>query len=105
MLCFGPVARQASAVVDSYWNSDSVMQVSALKLSSTAADRGARERLTTQLMETPPLQRFPTAPQSWSTKLAALPARLHVGNSQVNARDASQRVQDVIFIAFPKEVC
>jgi hypothetical protein len=55
-------------------------------------------------METPSLQRFPTAPQSWSTKLAALPARLHVGNSQLNARDAWQRVQDVIFIEFPKEV-
>jgi putative cardiolipin synthase len=80
----GPVARQASAVFDLYWNSDWVLPVSALKLPTTQTDReAALARLSQQLAETPALERFPIPPQSWSTELAALRGRLHIGASRV----------------------
>jgi putative cardiolipin synthase len=77
VLGIGAVARQASAVFDSYWNSDWVMPVSALKLTTTQADREIRETLTKQLEEMSSLERFPVAPQSWKPELAALSGRLH----------------------------
>lgn len=86
VLCIGPVARQVSAVFDSYWNSDWVMPVSALKLSITQAERDAgRPKLTKWLTDTRSLERFPIAAQSWDAELAALPARLHIGTSQVKS--------------------
>ena len=82
----GPVARQASAVFDRYWNSEWVMPVSALKLPPPQADGGAsRQRLAQQLAEIPALARFPIPPQSWSRELAALRGRLHIGTSRVES--------------------
>ena len=80
----GPVARQASAVFDLYWNSDWVMPVSALRLQSSQADRDVgRAQLEKGLAEEPALERIPIAPQSWSAELAALRGRLHIGTSRV----------------------
>jgi len=84
VLGIGPVARQASAVFDLFWNSDWVMPISALKLETKQADiDAARATLVRQLMESPALERFPLAPQAWSAELAALPGRLHIGTSRV----------------------
>jgi putative cardiolipin synthase len=98
VLCIGPVARQASAVFDSYWNSDWVMPVSALKLSVTQAERDAgRPKLTKWLTDTRSLERFPIAAQSWDAELAALPARLHIGTSEVKSDvPASGEIQHVM---------
>jgi putative cardiolipin synthase len=98
VLCIGPVARQASAVFDSYWNSDWVMPVSALKLAITQADREAgRRKLTKWLEGTRSLERFPVAAQSWDSELAALPARLHIGTSQVKSDvPASGKIEHVM---------
>jgi putative cardiolipin synthase len=83
-LAIGPVARQASAVFDLFWNSDWAMPASALRLASTPAElQAARARLVQQLENTRSLERFPIAPQSWSAELAALPGRMHFGTSRV----------------------
>jgi len=84
VLGVGPVARQASAVFDSYWNSDWVMPVSALRVPVSPAEQAAaREELGKVLAATPSLARFPIAPQSWSAELTALSSRWHVGASHV----------------------
>jgi len=84
VLGIGPVARQASAVFDAYWNSRYVLPVSALEIPISAAEATeARERLDRLLAETKSLARFPLPPQSWSAELAALPGRWHVGTSRV----------------------
>jgi len=84
VLGIGPVARQASAVFDLYWNSDWVMPVSALRLQSSRADRdAARAQFEKSLAENPALERVPIAPQDWSADLAALRKRLHIGTSRV----------------------
>ena len=85
VLGIGPVARQASAVFDLFWNSEWVMPASALRLPTTPGDLDAgRAQLVQQLEETAPLARFPLAPQSWSAELAALPGRLHIGTTRVD---------------------
>lgn len=86
VLGIGPVARQASAVFDAYWNSDWVMPVSALRIPVSAADRAeALAALIKRLNEAPSLAQFPVEPQSWSAELDALHTRLHPGTSQVIA--------------------
>ena len=86
VLGIGPVARQASTVFDSYWNSDWVMPVSALKLPVTPAEQAAsRAALARRLTETRSLARFPISPQSWETEIAALRGELLVGTSHVYA--------------------
>jgi putative cardiolipin synthase len=84
VLGIGPVARQASAVFDLYWNSDWVMPVAALRLHSAQAERDAAlAQLEKGLAEEPALARIPLEPQSWSAELAALRGRLHIGTSRV----------------------
>jgi cardiolipin synthase C len=80
----GPVARQASAVFDLYWNSEWVMPVSALGRHTTQADGDAtRARLSQQLAQAPALTQFQIPPRSWSVEIAALRGRLHIGTSRV----------------------
>jgi putative cardiolipin synthase len=84
VLGIGPVARQASAVFDSFWNSEWVMPVSALQIPVSPAEQAAgREKLIEMLRETKSLARFPLAPQSWSGEIAALRDTLHIGTSHV----------------------
>jgi putative cardiolipin synthase len=86
VLGIGPVARQASAVFDSYWNSEWVMPAAALDISINDEEWiTARAALLKRLDETESLARFPTAPQSWSAELEALPNTWHLGTSQVRA--------------------
>ena len=84
VLGIGPVARQASAVFDAYWNSRYVLPVSALEIPISAAEAAeARKRLDRLLADTKSLARFPLPPQSWSAELAVLPGRWHIGTSRV----------------------
>jgi putative cardiolipin synthase len=84
----GPVARQASAVFDEFWNSDWVLPASALpparpEDAQAAVDR-ARSRAG-KLAGLPELAGFDVAPRDWPTELAALGARLVPGTSSVIA--------------------
>ena len=84
VLGIGPVARQASAVFDVYWNSDRAMPVSALKIPVVPEEAAkGRETLEKRLVNAKSLARFPLPPQSWSKELAALRGRLHAGTSRV----------------------
>ena len=84
VLGIGPVARQASAIFDAYWNSDWVMPVSALKISTSPDEQAeALAKLVERITEAQSLTRFPIQPQSWSDELAALQGTLHIGTSQV----------------------
>lgn len=84
VMAIGPVARQASAIFDRYWNSDWVMPVAALELPTTHDGVTAfRAQLVQSLADAPSLQEFPALPQSWSAELAAAGGRLHIGTSQV----------------------
>jgi cardiolipin synthase C len=84
VLGLGPVARQTSAIFDSYWNSPWVMPVSALDLPVSEAEQAeARAALLNRLIDTPSLAGFPLAPQSWSKEIAALRREWHRGTSQV----------------------
>jgi putative cardiolipin synthase len=86
VLGIGPVARQASAVFDAYWNSQWVMPASALPRPDTGIDRAAiMQRLTQALQATKSIERFPVSRGDWSGELAALQGRLHMGTSQVHA--------------------
>jgi putative cardiolipin synthase len=83
---FGPVARQASAVVDMYWNSGWVLPASALNVKYEKADvRATGERILKFLAAQKSLERFPLAPQSWTAELDAIARRLHPGTSRVVA--------------------
>jgi putative cardiolipin synthase len=103
VLGIGPVARQASAVFDLFWNSAWVMPALALRLPTTPGGlEAARAGLVQQLEKTVSLERFPLAPQSWSAELATLPGRLHIGTSRVETdrpTDGSirQEMLEVIF--------
>jgi len=86
VLGVGPVARQASAVFDLYWNSRWVLQVSALKLAVKRTDAAAaRDRMAQELARAPAIANFPVAPQRWSAEFDALGARLHAGTSRVHS--------------------
>ena len=86
VLGIGPVARQASAVFDTYWNSEWVMPASALPRPAAGVDLAAAgERLTQSLLATKSIARFPVSRGDWRGELAALQGRLHVGTSRVHA--------------------
>jgi putative cardiolipin synthase len=80
----GPVARQASGVFDSFWNSTWVMPVAALGIETTKAEREAfRDRVLAELADTPSLERFPLDWQDPRPALRELSSSLHYGTSQV----------------------
>jgi len=84
VLGIGPVARQTSAIFDSFWNSAWSMPVWALKIPITPAEEAAgREKLLTLITNVASLGRFPLPAQSWSTEFEALPHRWHIGSSRV----------------------
>jgi putative cardiolipin synthase len=86
VLGIGPVARQASAVFDRFWNSRWVMPVAALQRKPGAGIAGhsaAREQLAAGLHALPALSRFDVSPRSWTSEIAALAPRLRVGTSRV----------------------
>ena len=90
VLGVGPVARQASAVFDRYWNSDWVRRIPA------SAQAGAGP-LTPEMIELPPaaaahpaMQAVLTGSRSWSGDLAALPQSLAIGKSAVHTDPPSR---------------
>jgi putative cardiolipin synthase len=84
VLGIGPVARQASAVFDAYWNSEWVMPVSALKITVSPDEQAeALTKLVERVSDAQSLTRFPIQPQSWSTEFAVLRNSMHIGTSQV----------------------
>ncbi|HEY6353007.1 MAG TPA: phospholipase D family protein, partial [Burkholderiaceae bacterium] len=90
VLGIGPVARQASAVFDAFWNSEWVMSASALRPAKNGVDPAvAGAQLTQSLQATQSIARFPLSRGDWRSELAALQSRLHVGTSLVHA-DAPQ---------------
>ena len=95
VLGVGPVARQASAVFDRYWNSDWVRRI---PVSEGAVD----DPLTPQMIELPPaaaanraMKDLVAGAHSWTRDLDALDASLHIGRSVVHtdppSRAASSR--------------
>jgi putative cardiolipin synthase len=85
VLGIGPVARQASAVFDRFWNSEWVVPVAALGLSATKQDLDVLEApARKQLAAAQSLARFPPDPQDWSDMLARLPGDLQTGTSRVH---------------------
>jgi putative cardiolipin synthase len=84
VLGIGPVARQASVVFDSFWNSAWVLPVAALGIETTEAERHAlRDHILEELATAKSLERFPLEWQDPSPALAELRGALHHGTSQV----------------------
>jgi putative cardiolipin synthase len=95
VLGVGPVARQASAVFDRYWNSDWVRRIPVPK--GTVGDVPAR-----QMIELPPaaaahpaMKNLVAGAHSWARDLDAVVSSLHIGRSVVHtdppSRAASSR--------------
>jgi putative cardiolipin synthase len=90
VLGIGPVARQASAVFDRYWNSDWVRRIPV-----SAKDEGGR--LTPETIELPPaaaahpaMQALVAGAHSWKRDLDGLGATLAPGRSAVHADPPSR---------------
>ncbi|UCB54155.1 MAG: hypothetical protein JSW45_09370 [Thiotrichales bacterium] len=84
VLGIGPVARQASAVFDAYWNSGWVMPASALNIEVSPDEQAeAHAMLNQQIDEAASLTQIPLEPGSWASELQALHANMHTGTSQV----------------------
>jgi putative cardiolipin synthase len=80
----GPVARQCSAVFDRFWNSDSVVPVSALELHATRRDlRAEKKEVVAQLETSPVIQRLPLKRADWSDAMTSFAKLAHVGASRV----------------------
>jgi cardiolipin synthase C len=80
----GPVARQCSIVFDRFWNSDSVVPVSALKLHATARDlRAETPAILAQLNGSMVLERFPLNRGDWTAALSEFAKSAHIGSSRV----------------------
>ncbi len=84
VLGIGPVARQASVVFDSFWNSPAVLPVEALRIGTTEAEReSGRRALDEELRGMESIRRFPLAAEDSSDSLAELAAGLRFGTSEV----------------------
>jgi putative cardiolipin synthase len=84
VLGVGPVARQASAVFDTFWNSDMVAPVSALGKGEKPVDLDAElAAVRKELAAAPSLSRFPIPPQNWDAALAKLPGEMHLGSATI----------------------
>ena len=82
VLGIGPVAVQASAVFDRFWNSSWVTPVDELNLAATRKDlAAATPRVRQELAAAPALQAFPLDPDR--AALARLVAASHPGSSRI----------------------
>ena len=85
VLGIGPVARQASAVFDTFWNSDWVVPVTAFGIEVTPGDlRAQSQPALRELKDSPALKRIPHERQSWSSELPQAIPQLHIGTSSVH---------------------
>lgn len=86
VLGVGPVARQTSAMFDTYWNSQWVMPASLLDIQIKPEERvRAREELLMHLSQTTALTNFRVEPQTWDAEIANLKDQMHPGISRVIA--------------------
>jgi putative cardiolipin synthase len=84
VLGIGPVARQGSAVFDSFWNSEWVLPVQALHVPlSEVESQPKRRQLDAALAAEPALAGWPIAPQAWGAEIEALAPQLRAGTSRV----------------------
>lgn len=84
VLGIGPVAREASKVFDSFWNSEWVMPVAALHIAVTPAEQAAaRTELVKRVEQAESLVEFPSTRQSWSNELTGMQSGLHFGTFRV----------------------
>jgi putative cardiolipin synthase len=84
VIAVGPIAREASAVFDAFWNSEWVMPASALTVEATeeaAAEAGAQ--MLARLRQTESLRDLPLEPRDWTGELEALEGRLHPGTAEL----------------------
>ncbi|MEQ8357070.1 MAG: phospholipase D family protein [Kiloniellaceae bacterium] len=80
----GPVARQASAAFDRFWNSDIVVPAGVLWAGVTPADlQAGTETVHRRLGSASVLTNFSIDPLDWSADLAGLSEELHTGTSYV----------------------
>ena len=91
VLGIGPVARQASAVFDRYWNSDWVRRIPRAAPGDAPASPSAAEREAMQALQTDARARLELAGRrSWDAELAGLAAALHPGRSAVHTDSPSR---------------
>jgi putative cardiolipin synthase len=83
----GPVARQASAVFDRYWNSEWVRKV---PRASPASAPPALAPAAWETLQDTVLGTLLAGPRSWDAELAALSAALHPGRSTVHTDSPSR---------------
>jgi putative cardiolipin synthase len=85
VLGVGSVARQASIVFDRFWNSSWALETEVLGIRVPAGElQRHHNRMVGELADAEVLSRFLTVPQDWQDRLAALPARMHIGASSVH---------------------
>jgi putative cardiolipin synthase len=99
VLAIGPVTREASAVFDTFWNSEWVVSAGTLAIEPNPADaERARSDLRARLARRSDLARFPVESQDWSEELAALDGELRVGESEIltDVPEAGEIAQDML---------
>ncbi len=85
VLGIGPVARQASAVFDTFWNSEWVVPIRALGIetgSTTLKDEAAP--ILRELKVAPAMQGVPLDRQAWRAELAQAVPQMHGGTSSMH---------------------
>jgi len=86
VLGIGPVARQASAVFDKFWNSEWVVPVSALGIDKGPQGLKAQSApVSRELQVAPALQGFTLDTQAWQDELAQAAPRMHGGRSSMHS--------------------
>lgn len=84
VLGIGPVARQASAVFDAFWNSDWVLPAAALDVLLSDAEIAASDKLLVEkIEETESLAAFVGTAQPGPAVLASLVNDLHAGTAEI----------------------
>ena len=90
VLGVGPVARQASAVFDRYWNSDWVRRIPPMASPNAARVTPAVIELPPEAAAHPAMQAVLTGARSWSGELDGLPQSLAIGKSEVHTDPPSR---------------
>jgi len=86
VLGIGTVARQASVVFDSFWNSTIVLPVEALQIGTTEEEREAgRRALDEELRGLESIARFPLMAENSASAVSGLMANLRFGTSEVHS--------------------
>jgi putative cardiolipin synthase len=99
VLAIGPVAREASAVFDTFWNSEWVLPAGNLAITATpeAAAR-ARSELRARLSKQKNLEHFPVPAQDWTADIEALKGTLRVGTGDIltDVPQSGEIAQDMV---------